>query len=129
MIELTTRTEHIILDKSGIVFCQVFDGVYMHLVDAKENMASIEMLAKGRKVPVLVDIRKSIGLSQKCRAYFASEAVQKTQSACAVIVSSILSRLLASFFIGVNKPKITLKIFDDKVTAKKWLLDTFRNKV
>lgn len=37
MIELTTRIEHIILDKSGIVFCQVFDGVDMDLVDAKKT--------------------------------------------------------------------------------------------
>ena len=121
MIEVTTRTEHIILDKSGIVFCQVLEGVYMDLADAKENMASIEMLAKGQKVPVLVDIRKSIGVSQKCRAYFAGDDAQKIQSACALLISSPLSKMIGNFFIGFNKTKFPTKLFTKRTMALEWL--------
>ena len=91
----------------------------MDLADAKENMASIEILAKGQKVPVLVDIRKSIGVSQKCRAYFAGHDAQKIQSA--LLISSPLSKMIGNFFIGFNKTKFPAKLFTNKKEAVEWL--------
>jgi hypothetical protein len=81
MIDFKTKTEHIVLEKDGIVHCTVLKGAYMDLSDAKENLEPIKMLSKGKKVSVLVDIRKLKGCSQKSRAYFANNEAEEIQSA------------------------------------------------
>lgn len=129
MIEYKTRTEHIVLENSGIIHCTVFDEVYMDLDDAKENMAAIKMLAKGRRVPVLVDIRKSKGVSQKCRAYFASEEAKEIQSACALIIDSPLSKLIGNFFIGFNKTLFPTRLFTNSNEATNWLSTFLKTKL
>lgn len=121
MSKVITKSETIIFDSSGIVKCCIHDGYFLELVDAKENIEAIKQFANGNALPVLVDIRQSKGGSKESRAYFASEEVGKIQSACALLVTSPLSRLIGNFFIGFNKTKFPTKLFSSEENAMIWL--------
>jgi hypothetical protein len=121
MSKVITKSETIILDSSGIVKCCIHDDYYLELDDAKENIEAIKQFGNGKPIPVLVDIRESKGGSKESRAYFASEETGKIQSACALIVSSPLSRLIGNFFIGLNKTKFPTKLFLKEDEAVAWL--------
>lgn len=121
MVDIQTKTEHIVLEDNGLIYCTVLKGLYMDLSDAKENLEAINTLAKGKRVPVLVDIRQSKGVSQKCRAYFAGDEAAQIQSACALLIESPLSKLIGNFFIGFNKTKFPTKLFTDESSARAWL--------
>jgi len=121
MVDIQTKTEYIVLEDKGLIYCTVFKGLYMELSDAKENLEAIKTLAKGKRVPVLVDIRQSKGVSRKCRAYFASDEAAQIQSACALLIESPLSKLIGNFFIGFNKTKFPTKLFTDEASARDWL--------
>ena len=121
MKEITTRTEKIALHPSGIVICTVHKSIYMELEDSIENMNAITELSEGKKVPVIVDIQASKGASKACREYFASDEAAKVQSACVLLVSSPMSRLIGNFFIGLNKTKFPTRLFSDKDSAISWL--------
>jgi hypothetical protein len=121
MSEVKTKSETIIFESSGIVKCCIHKGYFLELVDAKENVEVIKQFANGNALPVLVDIRQSKGGSKESRAYFASEEVGKVQSACALLVSSPLSRLIGNFFIGFNKTKFPTKLFLKEDEAITWL--------
>ena len=76
-----------------------------------------------------MDVQNVIGVTKEVRGFAKTDAAIRNHEAFTLIVGSTLSRLLASFFLGINKPKIPIKLFEDKVTAKKWLLDSFRKNV
>jgi hypothetical protein len=72
-----------------------------------------------------MDVRNVKGVTKEVRAFAKTDDALRNHEAFALIVGSTLLRLRASFFLGINKPKIPIKLFEDKVTAKKWLLDSF----
>jgi hypothetical protein len=121
MNEITTRTEKIVLEPSGIVICTVNKSAYMELEDGVENIMAIAKLADGKKVPTMVNIEASRGASKACREFFAGNEAAKVQSACALIIKSPLSKLIGNFFIGLNKTKFPTKLFTDKKEAIIWL--------
>ena len=121
MKEITTRTEKIVLHPSGVVVCTVHKSIYMEIEDAIENIKAIKELSVEKKVPVVVDIQASKGASKACREYFAGDEAAKVQSACVLLVSSPMSRLIGNFFIGLNKTKFPTRLFSDKDSAISWL--------
>lgn len=121
MLKEITKSETIILDSSGVVKCYVHKDYFLELDDAKENLEVVKRFGNGKLIPVLVDIKESKGGSKECRAYFASEEAGKIQSACALLVSSPLSRLIGNFFIGLNKTKFPTKLFTNESEAMDWL--------
>lgn len=121
MVEISTKTEVITFDASGIAKCIVFKDVFMSEDEAKENIEAIKKITNGKRVPVMVDIRPAKGSTKQARAYLASEEVGQVQSACALIIGSSLSQLIGNFFLGLNKTKFPVKLFNDEEKAVEWL--------
>lgn len=93
----------------------------MNVEDAKENVKAVHKLAGDRLVPVYVDMTEAAGATREARAYLASEEVAKVQCACALLVNSALSRMIGQFFLGLNKTKFPIRLFQDEHKAKEWL--------
>lgn len=93
----------------------------MNLDDAKENVAAVKKLSDNKRVPVLIDISGSKGITKEARDYFSSNEVAETQSACALIVKTLLARLIGSFFLGLNKTKFPIQLFTNEDDAEAWL--------
>ena len=43
-------------------------------------------------------------------------------SETALVVGSPVSRVIGNFFVGLNRPKYPLRLFDDQEFATAWLL-------
>ena len=93
----------------------------MSLEEGKENTNAIPKTTQRVKTPVLVDITESKGINKDCRNYFTSEEVAEIQSSVAMLVNSAFTKMIANFFIGLNKTPFPLKMFKDKDEAIKWL--------
>ena len=59
MVDIQTKTEYIVLEDKGLIYCTVFKGLYMELSDAKENLEAIKTLAKVLKKGDLVILRST----------------------------------------------------------------------
>ncbi len=70
---------------------------------------------------VIVDISDLKKVSLKARRIFASEYSGSGVRKIGVICKNPLSKTIASFFLGINKPAILIKLFEDVEEAKKWL--------
>jgi hypothetical protein len=58
----------------------------------------------------------------RVRDYFANDPVHlQTYSACALLVGSAVSKVLANFFMGLNKPKKPTRMFTSQDEAIHWL--------
>ena len=120
MIE--TRTVRIWLDDDGIIRILTKPGVTKQtLSDAVENMEAADKVRLGKKRPVFVDIRDAMSTDAEGRKYYARAELAENFSAGAFIISSPISRVIGSLFLGVSKPPFPVKLFTSPEEALEWL--------
>jgi hypothetical protein len=120
---LTTRTERIWMAPDGILRCECLPVSDHGLEDAKENVRlSAEVIDPARgKVPALIDARSAKAISRDARVYYTGSANAELLVAIALVVDSALSRIIGSFFLGLNKTPFPAKLFTSEDAALKWL--------
>ena len=99
------------------------DGVHLDVEDAVEVIDACIDLMEERKFLAVVDARNMGGtLGKRAGDYFAKDKKLNTYlRAQALVVNSLGLKLIARFYIKINKPISETKIFDDLEPAIKWL--------
>lgn len=103
------------------MYCCGANGMVINLPAAKSIVADRQKLSAGKKYPLVIDIRTLLYMDREAREYFASAAATKSLKACALLISSPTSRILADFFIKFHKPAIPTRAFNNLESAEKWL--------
>jgi hypothetical protein len=98
------------------------DGAEITTRDAEAAIDAVASLTAGVRSPLLVDVRSVGPMKRSARRVFADSNVA---SRVALLVGSPVSRMLASFGLGLDRPRhgIPLKVFEDEASARQWLLD------
>jgi hypothetical protein len=91
------------------------------LEDVTVALAAMAELTGGRRSPLLVDARDTGPLDRPTRAELTRRS--DLQAAVALIVGTPLTRVMANFFLSVNKPVFPTRMFDDEASAVAWLLE------
>ena len=71
--------------------------------------------------PLLIDIRTLKHATKEARDFLASEKGCESAIAGALLVDSILGRMMGNFFIYFSKPLRPTMLFTNEAEAKKWL--------
>jgi hypothetical protein len=87
--------------------------------DATAALEAMAQLTGGRRSPLLVDMHDTGPLDRPTRAELTRRS--DLQSAVALIVGTPLTRMMANFFLSVNKPIFPTRLFDDEASAVAWL--------
>jgi hypothetical protein len=104
------------------------DGVIVHSMDegavidaevAAGVLESTRMLAKGKPVAVVVDLRKVGFADRGSRAIFASDPAGGVEVATALVAGARVSQFLADLFLR-EKPARPTAVFEDLATARAW---------
>ncbi len=66
-------------------------------------------------------------ISREARMYYANERTASIQRATALLVDSPVSRVIANFFLGLNRPLSPTRMFTHQTQAILWL-QTFSDK-
>jgi hypothetical protein len=116
------------VDEDQILHIKFLPKSYHTLQKALDNLDAEKKLFEDDNYYCLtiVDIRNVVGVSKEVRAMAKTDLISKNHEAFALIVGSSLSRLIANFFLGINKPKVPIRMFEDSLKAKEWLLKTYR---
>jgi hypothetical protein len=91
------------------------------LEDVTAALEAMTQLTRGRRSPLLVDARDTGPLDRPTRAELTRRS--DLQAAVALIVGTPLTRVMANFFLSVNKPVFPTRMFDDEASAVAWLLE------
>jgi len=75
---------------------------------------------KNQLYPCLVDAVSIKNFTKEARDYFANEG-NEGLTANAILTSSSVIKMMANFYIMVNKPKQPTRMFTDKTAALEWL--------
>ncbi|MBL7920540.1 MAG: STAS/SEC14 domain-containing protein [Bacteroidia bacterium] len=91
------------------------------LKEAMENSVAVSAFYKNKKFPLLVDARNVKTMAKEARKHFSTNGRETKITSMAIMVKSPLSRVVGNFFMGLNKPKIPARLFDDENAAVEWL--------
>ncbi len=115
------RIATVFLDDDGILKVCQYDHVDASLEDLVEINNYSLALCGGKKVPVLNDIRGIKSVEREARQFPSHPDVVRLSKACALLVSSPVSRVIGNFFLGFNKPPYPVKLFSSEEKALEWL--------
>lgn len=104
----------------------VFNVDYKNLesIQIEHSINEIETcISMSRSLPALavVDISSVKSVSSESRDLYSSEKSVKVFKAVGLIARTPISRVLGNFFLGINRPPVPIKLFNDKDTAIGWL--------
>ncbi|MCX6175173.1 MAG: STAS/SEC14 domain-containing protein [Ignavibacteriales bacterium] len=118
--EITTSSHKIFFLDIGIIKDIPFTQDET-LNKAKEALEAAKKYTGSKKFPLLVDVRQQKSISREARHFYSSKEVTDNVTALAFLVESTTSKVLANFFLGLNKPPYPTKLFTNEDEAIEWL--------
>jgi len=109
------------MGEDGIARTKIKPGSEVTLEYAKENSIAVNSLYLGKKFPLLIDSRGIKSMSRDARNQFSTKGRETHVLAFGIVISSPISRVIGNFFMGINKPAVPTRLFENEVEAEKWL--------
>lgn len=110
------------MEDDGIVRTRVKPGAEIDLKMARENSKAVNSFFTGSKFPLLVDTRAIKSMTRDARQHFTIRNRDSHVNRLAIVIKSPVSKVIANFFMGVNKPDVPSKIFNSEEKAITWLI-------
>lgn len=107
--------------EDGIVRTKIKSGSEVSVNEAKENSDAVNSLYTGQKFPLMIDSRGIKSMTRDARNQFSTKGRETHTKAFAIIIDSSLSRVIGNFFMGINKPAVPTRLFENEIEAEKWL--------
>ena len=109
------------MGNDGIARTKVKPGIEITLELAMENSKAVNSLFTTKKFPLLIDARGIRSMTREGREYFSTRGRDTNTLAFGIIIKSPISRSIGNFFLGLNKPAVPTRLFDNEENAVKWL--------
>ncbi len=106
--------------EDGVLQINVRDHNYI-TKDLKEINAAQGKITNGGKCLVLVIGSEFANIDSEAREYMASDESTQYSIAEAYVIRSLAHKILANFYLKVNKPGVPTKFFSDAKLAEEWL--------
>ena len=107
--------------QNGILFSKNTGDEKITLDEAKTITSAFRKLSPV-PLPLLVDLAIPKGQTREAREYFAKDPTHlETYTAVGLLISNPISKVLANFFLGLNKPDRPTKLFTNIEEAVLWL--------
>lgn len=117
---IETKIALISVDENGIGFQHFKDNSILDVAEQLENLVAIIRVTQNRPTPFVVSAGKNVIVTKEARDNALSLESQSPINASAIIVQNLAYRLIAEFFIKVQKPKNPYQIFTNKDSAIEW---------
>ncbi|MBR9652738.1 hypothetical protein [Thalassovita aquimarina] len=118
---IITKTAVITLGEDGIIRVSSPPGTIDTLATARENARAFDKLCGGKKRPVLIYMEGTREEPQDVRRFYSDLSLSIPVAASALIVSTPVSKVIGSFYIGFNRPRHPIKLFTSESEAIEWL--------
>ena len=108
------------MGKDGIARTTVKPNAEVTIKEAKENSIAVNSLYIGQSFPLLIDARGIRSISKEARDLFSLNNRSSYVNSFAILIESPLSRIIGNFFMGLNKPRVPVKLFTREEKAILW---------
>lgn len=110
------------LRADGVIVLRLIDELMIDLEKAKLMHGALGRMTKDGPRKVFVLNGKFTSADNEARVFLASTAKLKQIEKVAVTIHSLSQRILANFFLKVNKPPFPIRFFTSAEQAEKWLM-------
>lgn len=109
------------MGSDGIARTRVKPNIDIVLEHAMENTKIVTSFYVDKKFPILIDARGIKSMSYEARHHFSAHGRDTKTNAFGIVIGSTISRVLGNFYLGINKPAVPTKLFDNEHDAISWL--------
>lgn len=109
------------MGEDGICRTKVKPNAEISLEDALENTVVVTSFYKNKKFPIMIDARGIKSMAKEARDHFSTNGRDSKTNAFGIIIKSPISRVVGNFFMGLNKPLVPTKLFENEDKAHEWL--------
>ena len=121
---IESNTSFTSLREDAIIYVQCKKDSVHRYEDAVENIAIVEKLATSLPCLLLVNISSVKSMSAEARSYYSGERAGQVLHKVALVTSSVVSKVIGNFFIGLNKSQsVEARLFENEIEASAWLLN------
>ncbi|MYM56220.1 DUF7793 family protein [Thalassovita mangrovi] len=107
------------MGEDGIIRFRVSPGATVNAAAAQQCVTGASQLAGSAKQLLLIDMRGLRDINRDARRIYNDGPA----FAVALLIGSPISKVIGSFFLGLNKPSYPLRLFTSEQEAVKWLKD------
>lgn len=108
--------------EKNILFYRVKQDLVVDVEEMIEMLTYVQEFMGQVRHYAVIDFGANVTSSTEARQIYADALyIQTYRIADAFLVKSLPVKLIANFFINVTKPKVNTRMFNDEVSAVKWL--------
>ncbi len=107
--------------EDGIVEVCLLKNSRIDVKKCEEILAVYDQLLENKKYPHLYIVEDYVTIDKDARSYSASERGLQYSKAEAYVFTSLAHKIIANFYIKINKPAVPTRFFKSKNEALKWL--------
>lgn len=111
----------IFLRNDGIVEILIKESSVIGREECIEITDSYETILESQRFPLLHIIEDYVTIDKEAREYAASEEGLRYSKVEAFVINSLAHKILANFYMKVNKPSVPTKFFRSREEAEDWL--------
>ena len=112
----------VFLRADGIVEIHVHENADIGEKECKDIMKAYEQILEPKRYPLLHMVGNYVTMDKEAREFSSSEEGLRFSKAEAFVINSLPHKILANFYMKVNKPSVPTKFFGTKQEAVAWLL-------
>lgn len=123
MMKRTVRSDfgEVSIRTQGVVHAKVIHGVEIDLEKAETYHSLVEHLTKSEKHCTVIDLTGISGITPDARSFLQQTSSEWGKTvAVALITNTFTARVLANFFLSINKPSYPIKVFTNPMDAQQW---------
>lgn len=111
----------IFLRDDGLVEILIKESSSISADECAEMIASYKTILENKKYPLLHIVENYVVFEKSAREFSVTEEGVSFSGAEAYVITSLAHKLLANFYLKVNKPPVPTKFFRSRVEAEEWL--------
>ncbi len=115
-----TSISYLSINDDGIGHMHFKDGITMDIPEQMEHLKGIIELTENYPTPFVVTASEQVTFSKEARNNAIIIEDQSPVSAMAIVIENLAYRLIAEFYLKVQKPKKPFAVFTKKEKAYEW---------
>jgi len=120
--EINIEYCHLQLFENDLVRIEIKGNFNIGATESEKITDILGSLANGKKMRVLMVADEITQFDKSAREYSAGEAGSRYTLGDALVVKNLAQKIMANFYVSVNKPKVPSKTFNNEEAARDWLL-------
>lgn len=112
---------HLYKRSDGIIKAVTSDTASITMKEARDFVAALKEFTGGIPHPFLYLPGRHLDINKEARSFMASEEGMKYTKALAIVMQSIIHRVIGNLFITVDRPQKPVRHFENENDAITWL--------